>query len=592
MTETLLPGLLIAVPILGATLPLALGLVRERVGWSVAAVVLAIETAIAAWVAYAVYVDGARIVHFLGGGTFGRRGAEGFAVGIELVADALSAIVILLVAAVSLAVLAFSRRSGPRGNAFYSGYLLLTGGLMGVALTGDLFNMFVFLEITGLATYALVASDRSAESAVAALKYLVIGTAGASLYLVGVGYIFVRTGTLNMVDVSNSLAGEPEWIEAPLYGEPLVLAAFGFIAVGLLVKAAIYPLHTWQPDAYASAPDSVTIYISALVSTVSAYAFGRIVLNVFTPEFFAVTPIAIEAVLVLAGLSVVAGSALAAAQRRIQRMFAYSSVAQFGLIVIAFGIAVHPAGGATATRFAIYGAMIHLFAHAIIKGGLFATAGAIAAGEGARTVTSYAGVAKQRPFLAGSIAVLGFGIIGVPPTVGFIGKWYMAVGAVESGLWAIVLVVFLSTLLTLLYVARLLEKLYFDYPTEDAPRHSEPSGSIASEWADALGGSDREMATDGGRGTDTDDVVADDGGEYSLTVREGATGPDDAPAPPSVTDVLPDRRDSLSWGMFGLAVGTAVLAFVLGFAGSELTAAVDPIVEAVLASEPEVVGDG
>jgi len=549
MTEELLPGLLIAVPILGATLPLALGLFRKRVGWSVAAVVLAIEAAIASWLAYAIFVDGQRVIHVLGGDNFGRQqtevgghDTEGFIVGIELVADHLSGLVVLLVALVSLAVLAYSRREGPRGNAFYSGYLLLTGGLMGVVMTGDLFNLFVFLEIVGLATYALVASGRSAESAVAALKYLVIGTAGASLYLVGVGYIYVVTGTLNMVDVSRVLAGEPAWVadvigEGSLYGDPLVAAAFGFIAIGLATKAAIYPLHTWQPDAYAESPDAVTIYIAALVSTSAAYAFARITWTMFTPDFFAQSAAGqdvLNVFLALAALSVLVGSVLAAMQSRVKRMFAYSSVAQFGLIVIAVGVAVHPAAAGTrAVEFAVYGVVIHLVAHAIIKGGLFATAGAFRSGSGARLVADYAGLAKRRPFLSGAVAVLGFSIIGVPPTVGFIGKWYIGVSAVEAQLWAVVFVIFASTLLTLLYVARLLEKLYFDYLPEDAPPHAEASA---------------ELATDGGRGSET----------------------------------------ALPYGVASLVAIATIASVVLGFMGAELTAMLEPLVEAVIEGEPEV----
>ena len=540
MSEELIPGLLIAVPILGATLPLAFGLFKKRVGWATAAVVLALEAALAAWLAVTIFVDGQRVVHVLGGDSFGRQDVtvgdqetEGFIVGIELVADHLSGLIILLIATVSLAVLAYSRRSGPRGNAFYSGYLLLTGGLMGVVMTGDLFNLFVFLEIVGLATYALVASGRSPASAVAALKYLVIGTAGASLYLVGVGYMYVQTGTLNMVDVSRVLAGEPGWVDEALYAEPLVTAAFGFIAVGLATKAAIYPLHTWQPDAYAESPDAVTIYISALVSTAAAYAFARITWTVFTPEFFAASASnqdVLNVFLALAALSVLVGSVLAAMQRRVKRMFAYSSVAQFGLIIMAVGIAVHPAAqGTRAAEFAVYGVVIHLVAHAIIKGGLFATAGAFRSGSGARLVSEYAGLAKQRPFLSGAVAVLGFSIVGVPPSVGFIGKWYIGVSAVEAELWILVFVIFASTLLTLLYVARLLEKLYFDYLPEDAPAHAEASAEVAAD----------------GSGT-------------------------------------------LSYGMLSLVLVATVLSLVLGFMGAELTEALSPLVEAVEEATPEV----
>jgi len=538
MTEEFLPALLIVLPIIAATLPLAVGLLRDRVGWAVAALVLTVEAALALWLATAVYGDSGRIVHVLGGDTLGGRGGEeGFTVGIELVADAFSGLVVVLVAVVALGVLAFSRRAGPRGNAFYSGYLLLTGGLMGLVLTGDLFNLFVFLEIVGLTTYGLVASDRSAESAVAALNYLIVGTVGASLYLLGVGYLFLRTGALNMADVSRSLAGQPEWVEGPLYGEPLVLAAFCFIALGLATKAAIYPLHPWQPDAYAAAPDAVTVYISALVSTGGAYALARVTWTVFTPDFFAFGNNArlLELLLVLAALSVVLGSGLAAMQRRIKRMFAYSSVAQFGLIVLGVGLAVHPAGGEAATRFAVYGVFVHLVGHAVIKSGLFATAGALAAGTGARTLTEYRGLAKRRPFLAGGLAVLGLGLVGVPPTVGFVGKWYVALGSVEAGLWPLVAVIFVSTVLTLLYVGQLLERLYFQpIPEPGTAPAAEPEGD----------GAEGPVAADGGR--------------------------------------------SVSFGMLVVALSAASVAVALGFAGAELAGAVEPLVEALLESSPEV----
>lgn len=533
----LVPGLLIALPIFAAALPLLIGLFRWNTGWGIATIVASIEAILAGWLAIAVYGNGQRVVHRLGG--FGRPGPEGFAVGIELVADAFSGLVVLLVAGVALAVLGFTRRAGPRGNAFYTGYLLLIGGLMGVALTGDVFNLFVFLEISGLATYALVASDRSASSATAALKYLIIGTTGASLYLVGVGYLYVATGTLNMVDLSRTLAGTADlpFVEGAMYTDPLVLAGFAFIAVGLAVKAAVFPLHTWQPDAYAAAPDGVTVYISALVSTLGAYAFARVSLTVFTPAFFAAQPLAAEGVLALAAVSIVAGSALAASQRRVKRLFAYSSVAQFGLIIAAVGLAVHPAGGETATRFAVYGAVVHLLAHAIIKGGLFAAAGALAASDGARTVQEYAGLAKRQPMLSGAMAVLGLAIVGVPPTIGFIGKWYIVLAAVATEIWSVVVVVVASTLLSLLYIARILEKLYFDHPPTEAPGYAEPSGGVMADGGATIAG-------------------------------------------------------SISIGMIGVAIGAALLAFGLGFAGAELTAAIDPIADAAIDSAPVVVADG
>jgi len=437
MTDHVLP-LLIAVPILAAVFPLLLSLRTSETGWYVAVVACLAEAGLAAMLVRDVFaVD--RVVHEVGG--------YPAPYGIELVGDGLSAPVVALIAVVALGVLAFARTAGPRRNSFYSAYLLLLGGLMGVTVTGDLFNMFVFLEITGLATYALVATDRSGESAIAALKYLILGTTGASFFLIGVGYALISTGTLNMVDLSEQLAGN--------YGNRAVLASFGFVVVGLSLKAAIFPLHTWQPDAYTYSKDTVTVFISALVSTVGAYAIGRVILTVFTVDFFVAVPLARDALLAFAATSVLAGSALAAVQTEVKRMFAYSSVSQFGLVVTAFAIA---------TPDAVLGGVIHLVGHGLMKGGLFAAAAVLATRHGARTVDDFARLGYRSPLVAGVLAVLGLALVGVPPSIGFLGKWYVGVGAVRAAVWPVALVVFLSTLLTLSYVARLLERLYFADP--------------------------------------------------------------------------------------------------------------------------------
>ena len=511
MTDVVLP-LLVAVPILAAVGPLLLSLWTTETGWYVASVACAVEAVLAGVLVRSVYAEG-RITHAVGG--------YSPPYGIELVGDGLSTPVVALIAVVALGVVGFAHTAGPRRNSFYSAYLLLVGGLMGVSVTGDLFNMFVFLEITGLATYALVAADRSGESAIAALKYLILGTTGASLFLVGVGYAFIATGTLNMVDLSGELAG--------MYGSRVVLASFGFVVVGLALKAAIFPLHTWQPDAYACAPDTVTAFISALVSTVAAYAIGRVTLTVYTLSFFEAVPLAREAVLAFATVSVLAGSALAVVQTEIKRMLAYSSVSQFGLVV---------AGFALVTRDAVLGAVVHLVGHGLIKGGLFAAAAILAARHGARTVDDYARLGYRSPVVAGVIGVLGIALVGVPPSIGFLGKWYIAVGAVRAEAWPVAFVVFLSTLLTLAYVARLLERLYFAAPAADtAP--TAPTG-----------------ATD----TDTDTGAVADGG-----------GRPDSRAP-----------DAVSTGMVALVVLVALVVVALGFSTSLFEALLDSFLGGVL----------
>ena len=222
------------------------------------------------------------------------------------------------------------------------------------------------------------------------------------------------------------------------------------------MKVALFPLHTWQPDAYADSPDSASAFISALVSTVSAYALARVLFSVFTVEFLVAVPVARWALVGVACVSIVVGSVLAVAQSDIQRMLAYSSVSQFGLVI---------AGFAVATPLAVVGATVHLVGHAVMKGGLFAVTGIIERRTGASTVGGYAGLGGREPVAAGVFALLALAMVGVPPAVGFVGKWYIVLGAVDAGVWPVVAVLLGSTLLTLAYFARLGERLYFAEPT-------------------------------------------------------------------------------------------------------------------------------
>ena len=345
-----LPALLVAVPLFGSVIAMLAGLARSKTGWPIAVCTCLVQTGAA--VALAVRAFGDQPVRYVVGGFTAPFG-------IELVVDGLSATMAVLVAVVALGVLGYARVAGPRSNPFYATYLLLVAGLSGMSVTGDVFNMYVFLEITGLAAYALVASGDGGRSARAALKYLLVGTIGASLFLLGIGFAYVSTGTLNMADLSTQLAEVG-------YASPLVQASFGLLVNGLFVKIAVFPLHTWQPNAYAGAPDSVSALISALVSTIAAYALIRIVFTVFTVEFLLTNAFAQTVLVAGATVSIVLGSVLAVTQREIKRMLAYSSVSQFGLVVGAIAVA---------NGTALTGAVIHLVGHAVMKGGLFLTSG-------------------------------------------------------------------------------------------------------------------------------------------------------------------------------------------------------------------------
>ena len=528
MTDVLLP-LAVVVPIVAATLPLALGLRYDDIGWPVAAVTTLGLVGIAGAVAVETYLGG-RFVHELGG--FQPP------VGIELVADELSAAVLALVAVVSLATLAFSRVAGPRGNAFYSGYLLLVGGLSGIVLTGDLFNLFVFLEIVGLTTYALIASDRSGASAYASLKYLVLGTVGASLYLVGVGYVFLATGTLNMVDLQTQI------VEQAGYTDPLIQASFAFIVAGFALKIALFPVHTWQPDAYQRAPDSVTALVAALVSTAGAYALIRVTYTVFTVDFLAANEAITTGLLVVSGVSILAGSVLATMQSDLKRMFAYSSVAQFGMIAAAVALA---------NETALLGGLIHLVGHGLLKFGLFLGVGLLALGYGARRIEDLASIARSAPYTSGAIAVLGLALVGIPPSIGFLGKWYIGVGAVESSMAGggsagigIAVVIFVSTLFTLAYVARLIERFYF-------AGIGLPGGAEDTDDDGHAGDDGHGVAADGGHEADTESTPVDAGSTSPVPV-EGA------PTSPGVPDRVPPAA-------LAVLLATTLAAVALGFAG-------------------------
>jgi len=270
-----------------------------------------------------------------------------------------------------------------------------------------------------------------------------------------------------------------------------VQASFGFILVGFMLKIAVFPLHTWQPDAYTHAPDTVSAYISALVSTTAAYALIRVAFDVFTVEFFAANPLIADGVVLIASVSIVVGSLLAAMQTEVKRVFAYSSVAQFGMIVVAVGLN---------SRTALFGAVIHLIGHGLLKATLFMGAGSLSSAYGATTIADYAGLAKRAPVTGGAIAVAGLALVGIPPSIGLLGKWYIGLGAVESGSWSVAVVIFVSTLLSLSYVYQLIEALYFTPLDEPAAGESAADGAVdhvtVADSAVADGGHTGRIATE------------------------------------------------------------------------------------------------
>lgn len=449
---------IVLLPITGALLPLLAGLHYRRPGWPIAAITLVATAAIAAPVVVLASQDPIRV----------EVGDVPATYGIELVVDGVSGVIVVLTLLVVGGALAHLREAGPHGAPFHSAVLLLTGGVLGISLAGDLFNLYVFLEISAIASYALISSADSRISTYAAFKYLLFGTLGASLYLLGVGYLFIATGTLNMHGVSAAIAEVG-------HTDTLVVTSFVLIVVGLAIKIALFPVHTWLADAHAAAPDAISAIVSGLLPAVAVYALARVTLGVYTPEFFSVNP-GLEQLLLYAGLvTVFAGSVLALLQTKVKLLLAYSTIAQMGLAVV---------GVAIANDLAVYGALLQLFGHGIVKAALFLLSGIIAIRYGARTLDSYRGLAKRSPWLAGAFALLGISLIGLPPTVGFMAKYYIVLGAIESGSWLIAVIVIASTLLTIAYIVPIIDRLFFHEFDSSAP--DRPAFPTASATAVAI----------------------------------------------------------------------------------------------------------
>lgn len=377
--------------------------------------------------------------------------------GIEYRVDLLNGFVLMLVSTIGAVTVPFAARSvaleiDARQQAwFYCMYLMCLTGLLGVTITGDAFNAFVFLEISSLSTYVLIALGRNRRALVAAFRYLIMGTIGATFYVIGVGFLYLLTGSLNMVDIAARLAvAPPEQARA-------MVAGLAFLTVGISLKLALFPLHSWLPGAYAYAPSWATVFLSATATKVAIYLLIRFLFSVFGVALdFRDLPIP-EIFLVLSIAAMFIASIIAIYQSDLKRMLAYSSLAQIGYIMLGIGIANHAA---------LTGSLVHLVNHAAMKAALFLAVGAIFYRVGSVRLDDLAGIGRKMPWTTSAALIAGLGLIGTPGTAGFISKWYLAVGALERGWWPLVFLLVASSLVSVVYVGRVIEVACFR-PTAD-----------------------------------------------------------------------------------------------------------------------------
>jgi multicomponent Na+:H+ antiporter subunit D len=392
--------------------------------------------------------------------------------GIEYRVDRVSAYLALLVALIASVVACYSLRSvaeeiAPgRRYLFYALFALCLAGLLGISVTGDAFNLFVFLEISSLASYVLIALGRDRRALMASYQYLIMGTIGATFYVIGVGVLYLVTGTLNLADMSARLADVAE-------PRP-VLAALAFITVGISLKLALFPLHLWLPNAYAYAPSAVTAFLAATATKVSVYVLLRFYYSIFGgSRVFEALPMG-EILLAFSLAAIFVASAIAIFQADVKRMFAYSSVAQIGYITL--GVSIASATGLTA-------GLVHVFNHALTKGALFLLIGGIAFRTGAVRFDTIGGIGRAMPFTSFGIVLGGLSLIGVPATVGFVSKWYLVLAALERGTWWMAFAVVASSLLAVVYVWRFVEVAYFREPdAKVAALREAPASMLVPAW--------------------------------------------------------------------------------------------------------------
>ena len=371
--------------------------------------------------------------------------------GIEYVVDAMNAYLLIIVISIVILGLIYSRGNvrheieERKHVTFYTLVQLMAAGMYGITVTGDLFNMFIWLEIASLTAYALiaVAGGRALRPA---YNYVIMGSIGAVLYIFGVGWIYSVTGTLNFADMRLLL---------PLvYDSRAVQMGFAMIVVGVMIKAYIFPLHLWQPDVYTYAPSTISSMMASVHVKVMFYMLLRMFYSVFTLDFIR-HYIGLDLLICwVAAIAILAGSIWAIKQRNLKRMLAYSSVSQMGYILLGLGLSPLSPWG-------LVGVAAHILNHAIGKGCLFMCAGAISQQEGLRDIRDFEGLGKKMPHVCAAFTIAALSMIGIPLTAGFASKLFLIVASLDAAQYPFVAVLLLSGLLNLVYFWRVIDQMYF-----------------------------------------------------------------------------------------------------------------------------------
>ena len=392
-------------------------------------------------------------------------------IGIEYLIDKVSIIPIIIISLISFLATFFASKIMPTEinnssiSIVYSLWLLAIAGLIGLVTTGDAFNLFVFLEISSLASVALVAmgGEKDKQALVAAYNYLILGAIGATFYVIGVGLLYGITGTLNLADLSDRIA--------EISDNKALIAGFGFMVIGIMVKAAVFPLHIWLPRAYAYAPSAVSVLLAATATKASLYILARILFSVFDISDNLITYTLQYIILPLSILAMFAGTIMAIYEKDIKRLLAHSSIAQIGYITLAFAIG---------TKASVAAGFIHLFNHALIKGALFMAITSMGFYINKRiTINNLSGLGRAMPITFVCFVICSLSLAGIPLTAGFISKLYIIKASISAdGIW-IAFLILASSALSVVYLWKMIEALWFHESPKEPNIKEKPEIYIA-----------------------------------------------------------------------------------------------------------------
>ncbi len=446
-----LPAIIVTVPLLSAFVITAAGWLNKKLCFPIA--IAALGVSLYCSISLLISVASGKIITYNLGGWAPPWG-------ISYTVDPLNCLVLVAVASVAFINIIATKKNveeeyPDKIGAFYTLYVLFATGLIGIVITGDAFNLYVLLEIAALTGYALLGMG-SRRAPLASLNYIFLGTIGACFYLLGVGYLYIATGSLNMKDLSAILPA--------IYHSKTILFAFIICLTGLFIKMALFPMHAWLPNAYTYASSPATSLIAPLTTKVMVYAMLRITLDVFTPQYSFGTIGISHSIVWIAIIAIIMGSLMALAQRGLKKMLSYIIVAEVGYMV----------GGLwLGNRAGITGSILHIINDAAMTLCLFLAVGNIIYKTKTDSFDDLKGLLKKMPLTMGAFILGGLSIIGVPPTCGFFSKWYLISGGLAAGHYAFVAALLFSSLVNVVLFFRIIEIGFFEPFKEHVSGHHE-----------------------------------------------------------------------------------------------------------------------